>query len=112
MSGSSPVSHIEPSDARHQQLPHGIYQLIDIATGSALDLSGADSTTLIAWSPHDGHNQLWDVAPSSRGEDGGLYLIRSVDDLAAKVRLHGRLVLWRDGVLRSRVTMLQTAKLE
>jgi hypothetical protein len=57
--GTSSISRLaEGEGSPRRLLPSGIYQLVDISTGSALDLSGADNATLIGWPPHDGKNQL------------------------------------------------------
>ncbi|KAJ3547396.1 hypothetical protein NM688_g5408 [Phlebia brevispora] len=51
----------------------GVYSLINAGSGTVLDLSGGDGTSIIGFPPHHGPNQQWLFTPLGEG-----YTIRSV----------------------------------
>ncbi|THU75253.1 hypothetical protein K435DRAFT_707453, partial [Dendrothele bispora CBS 962.96] len=47
--------------------PNTYYVLINLQSGTAMDLSGADWRSVIGWPPHPEPNQQWEFEPIGAG---------------------------------------------
>ncbi|TFY75247.1 hypothetical protein EWM64_g8765, partial [Hericium alpestre] len=84
----------EPRPIPYQKLEPGVYTITDATWGTALDLSGGDNKSAIAFSVHEWDNQQWDFIPLGPG-----YAIRSV---------HNGSYLTMDGRLHDNVPLVTT----
>ncbi|KAI0287758.1 hypothetical protein BC826DRAFT_900182, partial [Russula brevipes] len=50
-----------------RKFERGVYTMMDVRWGMALDLSGADNRTPIAFGPHGWENQQWEFHPCGAG---------------------------------------------
>ncbi|KAA1473288.1 hypothetical protein DENSPDRAFT_742293, partial [Dentipellis sp. KUC8613] len=75
-------------------LEPGVYTITDASWGTALDLSGGDNRSAIAFSVHGWENQQWEFVPLGPG-----YAIKSV---------HNGSYLTMDGRLHDNVPLITT----